>query len=911
MNQAFQLALLGLGAAGIYVILAQGLIVIFRGSGVLNLAHAGYAMIGAYVFNGLHVTKAWSTGPAFIVAVAIVAALGLATDQLVMRRLRGASALARLIATLGILLILEALAVIIWGDNLIVVGPLLAQHPVSILGTTVTSDQLWLLAMAVGTTVILGGLWHRTRIGWVATAVAENQESAAALGWSPEVVSAATWTFGAGLAGAAGVLVAPIVQLSVLSITALITYTLAAALLGGFRSFGLTLLGGLVVGVAQAEVGNYVHVTGAGDAVPFLIIVIVLVFRGSSLPLRGHIFDRLPNVGTGRVRPGIVVLGVAIPVLLSLIITSDNWLGVLTNTFAAAIIFLSIVVLVGYAGQLSLAQYALAGIGALITARLIAAQSWPFVLAAIAGVLGTVVVGLLFALPALRTRGVNLAIVTFGLGVATTSVIFENGSYTGGLSGTTVGSISLFGFSLDPTLHPGRYVAFCGILLVVSLVIVANLRRGPEGRRLLALRSNERAAAAAGVSVLKAKMSAFAIAGGIAGLGGIALGFQSNTVTFGQFSFGASISAVAQTVIGGIGFVLGPLFGAVLTNDSVSSVIADHWQGIEKWIPLVAGVGVIGTLIAGQDGAVGEMTKALSRRLSGRIRRPEAPYVLGEPQPVRVTGSSLAVRDLNVHYGAVVAVQGVSLEVAPGEVVGVIGPNGAGKTTLMDAITGFTRCSGEVLLGGRSITGSSPHARARTGVSRSFQSLELFEEMTVLENLLVASESSQKPWAAAVSLMWPGAPQLSPAAAAAVREFGLTDCLSSRPADLSYGQRRLVGIARALAAEPSVLLLDEPVAGLDSVESAEFARLVRRVADEWGMGVLVIEHDMSFVMTVCDRIVVLDFGRTIAVGTPDEVRYNPAAIAAYLGTSESDSDSPPANLAEPQLTDPATSEAMT
>jgi branched-subunit amino acid ABC-type transport system permease component len=192
MNEVFQLALLGVGTAGIYVILAQGLIVIFRGSGILNLAHAGYALIGAYVFNGLHVTRAWSTAPAFIVAVAVVALCGLATDQLVMRRLRGASALARLIATLGVLLILQALAMIIWGQNLIVVGPLLPESPVSILGTTVASGQLWLLAIAVATTAILGFVWHRTRVGWVATAVAENQESAAAQGWSPELVSAAT-----------------------------------------------------------------------------------------------------------------------------------------------------------------------------------------------------------------------------------------------------------------------------------------------------------------------------------------------------------------------------------------------------------------------------------------------------------------------------------------------------------------------------------------------------------------------------------------------------------------------------------------------------------------------------------------------------------------------------------------------
>ena len=177
--------------------------------------------------------------------------------------------------------------------------------------------------------------------------------------------------------------------------------------------------------------------------------------------------------------------------------------------------------------------------------------------------------------------------------------------------------------------------------------------------------------------------------------------------------------------------------------------------------------------------------------------------------------------------------------------------------------------------------------------------------MTVLENLLVASESREKPWAAAASLVWPVKPSLSPAALAAVREFNLVDCLGRRPADLSYGQRRLVGIARALAAEPSVLLLDEPVAGLDSAESAEFARLVRRVADEWGMGVLVIEHDMAFVMSLCDRIVVLDFGRMIASGTPDEVRYDQAAVAAYLGTSESPDEPQSAPPAAPSESAPS------
>ena len=229
------------------------------------------------------------------------------------------------------------------------------------------------------------------------------------------------------------------------------------------------------------------------------------------------------------------------------------------------------------------------------------------------------------------------------------------------------------------------------------------------------------------------------------------------------------------------------------------------------------------------------------------------------------------------------AVDGLSLEVHPGEIVGLIGPNGAGKTTAIDAITGFARINtGDVVLGDASLRRLSAYRRARAGVSRSFQSLELFEDLTVLENLRTASD--QRDWLAGLTgLVWPADPPLHSAAVAAIREFGLEDDLHRTVTDLAFGRRRLVGIARAVATQPSILLLDEPAAGLGDAESAELAALVRRLADEWGIGILLVEHDMRFVMDVCDRIVVLDFGRTIGSGTPEEIRRDPAVVAAYLG----------------------------
>jgi sulfate-transporting ATPase len=232
--------------------------------------------------------------------------------------------------------------------------------------------------------------------------------------------------------------------------------------------------------------------------------------------------------------------------------------------------------------------------------------------------------------------------------------------------------------------------------------------------------------------------------------------------------------------------------------------------------------------------------------------------------------------------------------VSPGQIVGLIGPNGAGKTSVIDAVTGFTRAThGSVLLDGRELAKFTAAKRARAGLSRSFQSLELFEDATVLDNLRAASDPRDKV-SYVRDVVYPVAPQLPGQVVAAIREFGLEDDLMRVVHDLPYGQRRLLAIARAVASQASVLLLDEPAAGLGDVETAELAHLVRRLADDWGIAVLLVEHDMNFVMSVCDHIVVLDFGRQIAEGTPDVIRRDRIVVAAYLGEHEEDDDLEPA-----------------
>jgi sulfate-transporting ATPase len=248
----------------------------------------------------------------------------------------------------------------------------------------------------------------------------------------------------------------------------------------------------------------------------------------------------------------------------------------------------------------------------------------------------------------------------------------------------------------------------------------------------------------------------------------------------------------------------------------------------------------------------------------------------------RVPPRTLAIEGLTVRYGAVVAVHDVSCRLHPGTVTGLIGPNGAGKTSLIDAISGFTAAEGRVLLDDLDLSRRSTVKRARAGVARSFQSLELFVDSTVFENLSVAADP-QDFRSYLLDLIWPINPPLPPEVVRTITEFKLDEDLHRDVQDLSYGKRRLLAIARAVAMHPSVLLLDEPAAGLSSIESVELARVVRRLADEWGMAILVVEHDMNFVMGVCDRVMVLDFGKLIASGPPEEVRSDPVVIAAYLG----------------------------
>jgi sulfate-transporting ATPase len=905
-----QFAILGLGIAAVYTLLGQGIVLIFRGSGVVNLAQGAYAMVGAFAYYKLRDSDGLGFAPAFVVAVLGTALLGAITHQLVMKPLKAASPVARLIATLGVLIVLQSVGLLYFGSSTVLVTSSLPTGVFHIGSIFVGQDRLILLGIAVVLTTVLWAGSRFTLFGLVSKAVAENERAAASLAWSPDRVATANWAIGGALAAVGGILVVPLTGLQATNLTLIVIAALAAALIGGFSSFPLTLVGGLIVGISQSEMSHYWNQQGVSDALPLVVIVAILMLRGKILPVRGMSADRLPLLGSGIPRPSISAPLGALTVGLVVFVFPMSWNTAIGNTIIIAIMVLSVVVLTGYAGQVSLAQYALGGVGAFVTGRLIAAVGWPSWAAIVMGIGAAVVVGLIFALPAMRTRGVSLAVVTLGLGLSLQSLVFSNERYTGGIVGTNVGPLHLLGIDFDPIRYPDRFTLLTLAIFGLCAQLVSNVRRGRVGRRMIAVRSNERAAASLGINVVSAKLYAFGLSSALAGVSGILLGLSTYTIVFTSYDPISSIYAVALSVIGGVGYISGALFGATLSPNGVGSLIGNAIFGtnVGNWLTVAGGATLIVLLVRDPDGIASANAKSLARALTwigARVGHkavssgPESD--LDGPDPTResfeVAPMTLEVTDAVVRFGGVVAVNGVTLKVGPGEIVGLIGPNGAGKTTLIDAVTGFVNLSaGEVRVNGVPVDDWTPGRRARLGVTRSFQSLELFEDLTVRENLLAASDARDA-LAYLTNMLWKGKRVLPSAALAAIHEFNLEADLDRMAVELPFGRRRLVGIARAIATGASVILLDEPGAGLGDDERAELASVIRHMAKEWGMSVLLVEHDISLVMTTCDRIVVVEFGQKLAEGSPEAIRRDDRVIAAYLGVLAEDT-SPESSCSE-------------
>ncbi len=918
--QVLQYALLGLGAGTAYGLAAIGAVVIYRGSGILNFAQSAVGMVGGYIFY-----KLWDGGVpwpfALVLGLAVGAAIGVLFHLLVLRPMRHSPPITHLIATLGLLSLLTGLGEMIWGYySPIAVNRLVPQRVIHITsGLTVNRDRLIILAIGVILTALCSVLFRLTKFGLATSSVAESRRATAAIGLSADKIAAINWMLGSALGVLAAVLTANIsTVLEVEPLTLIIIPAFAAALIGSFRSFWLTLAGGLLIGAIDSE-GAYLQVrfphwplSGWSDSVPFAIIIIIMVSRGRGLPLRSEPILKPPRIGNGELRPVALVLGFAAAALIAWFALSSAATAGLTQSCGIALVILSVVVITGYAGQLSLAQFAVAGAGGWAAAYMVSSgdvtSTWAWIIALVA----IVPLGLLIGLPALRTRGVNLAVVTLGLASILAAQLFNDENRTGGYTGLQVGKLHLFGIDVNAISHPQRYSILSLLAVALAGLAVANVRRSGTGRQLLAVRSNERAAASLGISLARSKLYAFSVGAVLAALGGLVIVFATPTPEFNpQFSQFQNIEVIVLAVIGGVGFIMGSVIGGIiapaallagiLIGPTSGTFISPLFKNAELGEVLL-GLVVFDVLRRNPDGIVAAPQPKYMQRLGARIGklglvRPRGAYMSrngmppsldGQVAPAatqKLSGKSLTCSGVSVRFGGVQALRQISLEVRSGEVLGVIGANGAGKTTLLDALTGFVPLeTGEIYLNGEQIDGWSVPRRARAGIRRSFQGLELFETMTVRENLAVACDEVTTARSVRDVVM-PRRERWTPASITALSEFNLNESIDIRPADLSYGQRRLVAIARAAVSAPQILLLDEPAAGLDVEEREDLAELIHTFASERGVGLLLIEHDVDFVMRCSDQMIALDFGEIIAKGDPAEVRSDDRVIAAYLGTA--------------------------
>ncbi|MFI6517591.1 ABC transporter permease [Spirillospora sp. NPDC050679] len=656
MEQMLLFAVLGLGTGALIAGLALSLVATYRGSGTINVAAGAIAMFGAYVFYGLRaqgyllfpaLRVAGAEGmavpllPAVLMTLAVCAVLGVALHVLVLHPLRRQSALAKLVASVGVLLIIQAYVLIVFGSQGKAAPDVLPTDPVRLLGGTVPANRLFLFALVLLLTGVLALAYRRTRFGLATRAAQESEQEAALSGLAAGRLALANTVIAAVVAGGLGIVVAPLTQVDPGTIALAVVPALGAALLARFTSFTAAAAAGIGMGIIASLVtyaqsrpwfptSDGVAWPGVTDLLYFVVIVVALLWRGQSLPDRGTLVEpRLPRAPAPErvARPALLSGAVA---LVALFVLPYDLRQALILSLIGSIACLSLVVVTGLVGQVSLLQFGLAGVAGVVLSKLTADAGLGWPLALVAGVLGALVIGLVTALPALRVRGVQLAILTLAGAVALNSFGFGNTRWGVPASGAPVESPTVLGFSLG-TDSPVRgldgarpsplFGAVVLLVLIAAALLVAGIRRGSLGKRMLAVRSNERAAASAGVSPAQVKLVAFAVATVIMACAGVLYAYNFGALDPTRFTVFNTLSLVAFAYLGGITTVRGAVIGGLLITQGLMSYALNTYLGVSVNFQLVlAGFLLVFTVITNPDGIALAPTPRWPGRLARRLR---------------------------------------------------------------------------------------------------------------------------------------------------------------------------------------------------------------------------------------------------------------------------------------------------
>jgi ABC-type branched-subunit amino acid transport system ATPase component/ABC-type branched-subunit amino acid transport system permease subunit len=985
--------LLSLPLVGAYAILGVGIVVIFRASRVLNLAHGAMAMLPAYLLYDMH-----QRGLPMLLAVPIAIAsgggLGMLTERIFVRPLRRQGPTAQTVGTIAMFGLVVALVAKRYGTTPLIGPHIFPSGGVKLQGSTLFYGDLGLFFTAVIAAIALLALFRFTDLGLSLRGAADNRVAAALVGIDPDRSARVAWLIGGSLAGLAGVLLGGVNNLSPYNLSLQMLPAFVAALIGGLASLPGVLVGAACVGSLQGLVPavgligplrSFAGQLGLPQLALTIIALTVMYLRGgkySGSDIRAEQSTGSADNTAGRRRfvPTMPVarrrlLGVSIRVWrYLLLIALLGWpflhppFSLLGDAIQAGLFVIgaaSIVLLTGWVGQISLCQGAFIGIGAFSTGLMLRGMDVPFPLNLLLAALIAAASALVLGIVALRVRGLYLAVATLIFAYMADAYLFvapwfsgEGGSSSAEVKPVgTAGTKPFFDFS-------NRQTFYFVVLAVAATVIfgLLNLRDSKTGRAFFAIRGSETAAASLGIDVRRYKLIAFALAGAIAGVGGNLTFISQGTVVSAQFSLSVSLLLLAIAVVGGLqslgGCVTASIIFAGLNElffrvsalsgylDVVSSlllavVLLVYPGGLAALPPAVAArfgprLRLVATRIAMALPSPAPVRARVRTALAAvPLRRAghapvRAGLVLAEPKPIRLPVAMLQtsvaiprqlgrddlmerataplavagapvidVRDVRVEFDGLVAVDKASLRVEPGQIVGLIGPNGAGKTTLFNAISGLVvPTSGSVSLFGKDVTSLEVHERAAMGLGRTFQAVQLFPQLSVYENLLVATHSNNPTGLHSHILVTRRGVRMEAAAEETVRQairfMHLEDVADRTVAGLPFGVLRRVEITRTLVTGAPVVMLDEPASGLDNAETDQLSALLTDLRDRLGLSLLLIEHDVRMVTAVSDHMYVLVHGKLVADGAPEEVREDPLVVAAYLGNPQSEPEAVPA-----------------
>jgi branched-chain amino acid transport system permease protein len=620
----------------------------------------------------------------------------------------------------------------------------------------------------------------------------------------------------------------------------------------------------------------------------------------------------LPRVGRRRAgltdRQRRIVLAFAAaavlpPVLGRAGVLSELWALVLGVGVAYGLMALSLNLLMGYAGQISLGHAGLVAVGAYVSGLATGRGAAPNLVALMLAAGATALVAFVVGLPALRLRGLYLAISTLAFVVMMGDAVLQIPWLSRGSAGVELPRPEAWSYLMTSNAD---YLGYLLVFLVAFWVVDHNILRSRFGRAFLGIREDEQVAQAFGVDTGRYKLVAFVLSGALAGVAGALFGHLLLFANSSVFDLSFSLELLIFVVIGGLGSRVGVLVAATLFG-VLPQVFQEifEWEAIAGWEFIVGAALLVFTLARHPGGLAQAFREARGHRAAERARRgqvdedddleaiPALP-VLERPASVPVRhqllpgDAMLEVHDLTVRFGGLVAVDGASLTVPNGVVVGLIGPNGAGKTTLFNAVSGFQPIDrGRIRFLGRDIQDRPPHERTQLGIARTFQRGGLAPGLTVSDNLLLAQHPLAVYPATTAFLRGPATAavegELADRAAEVIAALGFEAYADTPVRNLSGGQRRIVEMACALVNSPDLLLLDEPSAGMAPAVVEDLAERLREIRDRLGRTVLLVEHHIPLVLDVCDHVYVLDHGRVIASGPPDRVVEDEAVLDAYLG----------------------------